>query len=71
MALIHHNAFVDFLPQMRSEDLNERDLKCRDLAMHEYSSQIELYLETDIHISSVDCGRPPKSKPTIWDLVES
>lgn len=45
---------MDFLPQMRSEDLNEGDFKCWYFAMHEDTSQIELDLETDVNVGSVD-----------------
>jgi len=31
---IHNNRFVDLLPQMSSEDLNERDLEGRNLSVH-------------------------------------
>lgn len=41
---------MDFLPQVSSENLNEGDLQCGDLAMHENPSQIKLHLETDIHL---------------------
>lgn len=29
------------------------------------------YLETDVHVGSVDGGRPPQSKPSVRDLVET
>lgn len=50
---IHYNRLVDFLPKMCSENLDEGDLQRRDLAMEEDSGQIQLNLETDVHICSV------------------
>lgn len=47
---IHDDALMDLLPQMGSEDLNEGDLKCGDLAMHENACQIQLHLETNVHL---------------------
>ena len=41
---------MDFLPQVSSENLDEGDLQCRDLAVHEDSSQIQLHLETHVHL---------------------
>ena len=37
---VHHNALVHFLPQMRTKDLNERNLERWDLAMHEDARQV-------------------------------
>lgn len=39
--------------------------------MHEDTSQIQLHLETDVDIGSVDGGRPPESEPSVGDLVET
>jgi hypothetical protein len=33
LAQVHDDRFVDLLPQMGSEDLDERDLERRDLAV--------------------------------------
>lgn len=41
---------MDFLPQVSPENLNEGDLERGDLAVHEYSRQVKLYLKTDIHL---------------------
>lgn len=41
---------MDFLPQVSPENLNEGDLQRGDLAVHEDSSQVKLYLKTDIHL---------------------
>lgn len=54
LAQIHHNGLVDLLPQVSSEDLDQGDLQSWNLSVHEDPSQIELHLETDVHIGSVD-----------------
>lgn len=41
---------MNLLPQVSPEDLNEGDLQRWDLAVHEDSGQIELHLETDVHL---------------------
>ena len=56
---IHHNRFVDLLPQMGTENLNQGNLQCRDFAVHENASQIKLDLETNVNVGSVDGWRPP------------
>ena len=71
LAHIHDNALVHFLPQVSPEDLNEGDFQSRDFPVHEYSRQIELDLETDIDVSSVDGRRPPQCEPAIGNLVET
>mmetsp|Transcript_31758 Transcript_31758/g.36108 ORF Transcript_31758/g.36108 Transcript_31758/m.36108 type:complete len:252 (-) Transcript_31758:2893-3648(-) len=68
---IHDQHFMDLLPKMCSEDLNQRDLQRGDLSMHENSGQIQLDLETDIHIGTIDGGRPPQSKSSVGDLVQT
>jgi len=68
---IHDNALVYFLPQMGPEDLNEGDLQSGNLAMHEYTGQIELHLKSNIDVSPVDCRRPPQSETTIWNLIQT
>lgn len=47
---IHNNALMNLLPQVSSEDLNEGDLQRWDFAVHEDSGQIELHLETNVHL---------------------
>ena len=41
---------VDLLPEVRSKNLNERDLQRRNLAVHEDARQVELDLEADVHL---------------------
>ena len=65
---IHDNTLVDFLPQVRSEKLNQRNLQCGDLTMHENTGKIKLHLETNVHIGTVDGGTPPQSKATVGNL---
>lgn len=49
---IHDDALMNLLPQVSSEDLNEGDLQCGNLAVHENARQVELHLETDIHLET-------------------
>ena len=51
---ICYNVLMDLLPEMSSEDLNERNLQCGNLSMHEDTCQIQLHLETNINICSID-----------------
>jgi len=51
---IHNDALVNLLPQVSPEDLDEGDLQRRDLAVHEDSRQVELHLETHIHLKTED-----------------
>lgn len=53
---IHAHALVDLLPQVRTENLNERDFEGRDLAHHHDAGKIELDLETNVDVGSVDGG---------------
>ena len=62
---------MDLLPQMGSEDLDQGDLESRNLAVQEDTSEIQLHLETDVDIGSVDGRRPPKRETTIRNLVET
>lgn len=48
---IHHDALMDLLPQVSSEDLDERDLQCGDLAVHEDTGQIQLHLKAHVHLT--------------------
>ena len=68
---VHHDAFMDLLPKMRSEDLNQGDLQCGDLSMHENPCQIQLDLEADVNVGTVDRWRPPQSESTVRNLSQS
>lgn len=59
------------LPQMGTENLDERDLKRRDLAMQEDTGQIQLDLEPNVNVGSINRGRPPKGEATVRDLVKT
>ena len=59
------------LPQVRAEDLDERDLERRDLAVHEDAGQVELHLEADVDVGAVDRRRPPEREAPVGDLVET
>lgn len=42
---------MDLLPQVSSEDLDERDLQCGDLAVHEDTSQVQLHLKAYVYLT--------------------
>ena len=65
----HSGPAIDLLPQVSSEYLDERDLQCGDLAVHEDSCQVQLHLEAHIDIGSIDGWGPPEGKSTIRNLV--
>lgn len=46
LAQVHDDRLVDLLPQMGTEELDQADLERRDLAVHKYTRQVELDLET-------------------------
>mmetsp|Transcript_42650 Transcript_42650/g.166468 ORF Transcript_42650/g.166468 Transcript_42650/m.166468 type:complete len:261 (+) Transcript_42650:2330-3112(+) len=71
LAKIHDNGFMNFLPKMRSENLNQRDLQRWDLSVHENAGEIELHLETNVDVSPVNGRTPPKSETPVGDLVEA
>jgi hypothetical protein len=60
---------MNLLPQMGSENLDQTDFQSRDFTMHKNTSKIQLYLETNIDISSVDSRRPPQGEASIGDLI--
>ena len=68
---IHDDTFVDLLPQVGSEDLDEGNLQRGDFPVHEDTSQIELHLETDVNICAINCWAPPQSEPTVRNLVQT
>jgi hypothetical protein len=51
---VHHHGFVDLLPQMSTEDLDKRNLEGGNLAVQEDTGQIELDLETNVNVGTVD-----------------
>ena len=56
---------------MGTEDLNQTDLERGDLAVHEDTGQIELDLETDVYVGTVDSRTPPERESTVRDLVQT
>ena len=52
------------------EDLDEGDLQRGNFAMHEDARQVQLHLETHVHIGAVDGGGPPQCEPPVGDLVQ-
>ena len=69
VAHIHDDGLVDRLPQVRSEDLNQRNLQRRNFTVHEDAGQVKLDLESDVDISAVDRRRPPERESTIRNLI--
>ena len=69
--LDHSEKILTLLPQMRTEDLDERDLQGRDLAVHEDTRQVKLDLETDVDVGTVDGRTPPEREATVRNLVET
>mmetsp|Transcript_98960 Transcript_98960/g.262867 ORF Transcript_98960/g.262867 Transcript_98960/m.262867 type:complete len:658 (-) Transcript_98960:4864-6837(-) len=51
---VHDDTLVDLLPQVGSEDLDQRDLERGDLAVHEDAGEVQLHLETHVHVRTVD-----------------
>mmetsp|Transcript_39127 Transcript_39127/g.70495 ORF Transcript_39127/g.70495 Transcript_39127/m.70495 type:complete len:457 (+) Transcript_39127:2263-3633(+) len=68
---IHGDGFMDLLPQVSSEDLNQGDLQSGDFAMHENSSQVKLDLEPNIDIGTIDSGGPPQGETTVRNLGQT
>ena len=62
---------MDLLPQVRAEDLNQGDFEGWDLTVHEDSSEVQLDLEANVHIGSIDGGGPPKRESPVRNLVEA
>ena len=58
LAQIHHNRLVDFLPQVRTEYLDKRDLESWNLSVQEYTCQIKLNLESYVDVRPVDSWAP-------------
>ena len=53
------------------EDLNERNLQRWDLSMHENTRQIELDLESNVNVSTIDSWRPPQRETTVGNLSQT
>lgn len=56
---------------MGTEDLDKRNLQGWNLSVQEDTSQVELHLETNVHICSVYGRRPPQGETTVGDLIET
>ena len=50
---VHDNTLVYFLPQVSSENLNEWDLQCWNLAVHEDSGEVKLNLESNVNLEEI------------------
>lgn len=68
---VHDDTLVNLLPQVSTEDLNKGNLESWNLSVHENARQIELNLETDVDVGTVDRRRPPESETTIWNLRQT
>ena len=71
LAQVHDNTLVDLLPQVRAEDLDEGDLQGRDLTVHEDAGEVQLHLEADIDVGTVDRWGPPQREASIGNLVQT
>src|SRR5690606_25920932 len=71
LAEIHNHGFVDLLPQMCTEDLDEGDLQRGNLAVQEDTGQIQLHLETDVDVCPIDRRGPPEGEAPVWNLVQT
>ena len=69
LAEIHNDCFVYFLPKMRSENLNQRYFERWNFTVHEDASEVELNLEANVNVGTVDRRRPPKRKASVWNLI--
>lgn len=68
----HHNdGFMNLLPQVGAEDLDQRDLERGDLAVHEDPRQVQLHLEPHVYVGAVDGRGPPEREATVRDLVQA
>lgn len=56
---------------MSTEDLDERNLQRRNLAVHENTRQIQLHLEPDVDVGAIDRRRPPERETTIGNLIQT
>lgn len=70
LAQVHNDGLMNFLPQVCPENLNERDLKRGNFAVHEDAREVELHLEADVNVRAIDSRRPPKGKASIRDLQD-
>lgn len=62
---------LTLLPQVSTEDLDQTDFQCRNFTMHEDTRKIQLDLETDIDIGTVDSWTPPERESTVRNLVQT
>lgn len=62
---------VDLLPQVCSEDLDKGDLEGWNFTVHENTGQIQLDLESNVDVGSVDRWRPPHGESSVRDLGQT
>ena len=56
---------------MSTEDLNQTDLQRWNFTVHEDTRQIQLDLETDVDVGTIDRRTPPEREATVRNLVET
>jgi hypothetical protein len=56
---------------MSSENLDQGNLQSRNLSVKEDTRQIQLNLETNVDVCSVDSRTPPQRKPTVGNLIQT
>ena len=59
LAQVHGHGLVDLLPEVRAEDLDQRNFESRDLPVHEDAREVELDLEAhvDLRVGIVSTSR--------------
>ena len=62
---------MNLLPQVRPKDLDVANLERGDLAVHKDSSQVQLNLESYVHVGAINCWRPPQREAAVGDLVQA
>ena len=71
LAEVHDNRLVDFLPQVRPKNLDQRYFEGWNLTVHENSRQVKLNLETNVDVRAIYRRRPPECKSSVWNLIEA
>lgn len=59
------------MPQVGTEDLDQTDLQGRNFTVHKDTRKIQLHLETDINVGTINRGTPPERKSTIRNLIQT
>lgn len=62
---------MDFLPQVGSKYLDQRNFKSGNFSVHKDTGKIQLNLETNINVGSIDGRRPPECESSVGNLVKT